>query len=438
MSFPQNFLWGAASAAPQVEGGWNEGGRTPSIWDVGIEGKVKHNETPHVACDTYHRYREDAKLMKSLGLRSYRFSVSWSRVMPEEGVLNPEGLRFYSDFVDALLEQGIEPLVTLYHWDQPLWMYERGGWQKDNAAQLFAQYAAALAKTLGDRVTYWITFNEPSVFVGQGYKTGTHAPFRRDDLAVHTAVSRGVLLAHGMAVKAIRENAEKTPKIGMSLAGGGFTPVTEDAAGIEEARFLTYENSPGCQATIWWSDTAIFGRPPEALAKVLSADDLKTICQPLDFFGYNIYHSKNFMDGKPGVYSGMPRTSMGWTITPEILYWLTRFHYERYHLPILVTENGMANTDFTMLDGKVHDPQRCDFVLRYLAQLKKAVDEGIPVLGYQYWSLVDNFEWAEGYDKRFGIVYVDYRTGERIPKDSAWLYRDIIAANGENLPGANA
>ena len=433
MAFPKDFLWGAASAACQVEGAWNEDGKTPSIWDALYAGHTRRDENPAVSADHYHRFREDVALMKQIGLKSYRFSISWPRVIPEEGKVNPKGLAFYSDLVDELIRSGIEPLVTLYHWDLPMWVYEKGGWLSEEISDLFADYTKVVVEALSDRVRWWMTVNEPQCFIGAGYLGGFHAPFHQD--VEHLPVLlRNYMLAHGKSVLAIRRYAKKPPVIGMAPVGSGFVPADSTPAEIERARQLTYEGPMGLGV---WLDPVLLGTVPQALEGALSSEDLAIIHQPLDFFGFNIYNALNYEDreadkGYP-FYPGMPRTSMGWAVTPECLYWLPKFHYERYGLPLLVTENGAANQDWVSLDGKVHDPQRIDYIHRYLRELEKAIDEGIPVLGYQYWSIMDNYEWSEGYDKRFGLIYVDYRTQERTLKDSALDYAGIIASNGAAL-----
>ena len=436
MSFPKDFLWGAASAAYQIEGAYDEGGKGPGIWDALSSGHIKHDENGNVACDHYHRYREDIALMRQIGLKSYRFSISWPRVIPAEGCINEEGLAFYSRLVDELLMAGIEPIVTLFHWNLPMWLQEKGGWENEAIAEAFAHYAGIVVDSLSDRVRYWLTINEPQCFAALGYATGVHAPFLKKP-EVLKRVARNIMLSHGRAVCEIRRHAKQIPHIGMAPTGVGVTPFDETEGSIRRARELTYSDIVGSAGNIWWMDPMILGEIPSPLRDVLSREDIRQICQPLDFFGFNIYHSLNYLGLKavpdPRACPGQPKTAMDWAITPECLYWMTRFHYERYHLPVMITENGMANVDFPMLDGKVHDPQRIDFIHRYLLALKRAADEGIPVIGYQYWSIMDNFEWAEGYDKRFGLIYVDYRTGERKLKDSAYYYADVIRENGENL-----
>ena len=434
--FPKGFLWGASSAAPQIEGGWNEDGRTPSIWDVAPEKKIKNGENCHTACDHYHRWREDVALMKELGLKSYRFSISWSRVMPEEGKVNEKGLRFYSDLVDELLAAGIEPLVTIFHWDLPLWVYQKGGWLSEKVVPLFRDYTKVIVDALSDRVTWWMTINEPACFIMNSYLQGVHAPFKRKYLAL-SKLSRNAMLAHGAAVRAIRQYAKRTPKVGIALSSGVFVPEDETSERIEWARQHSMETGTGLMANRWWMDTILAGRPVRAYGIFASKEkDMAAIHVPLDFLGLNIYTPFNYSawngDGqlpKPG----MPRNSLGWVIDERVMYWNVRFVYERYGLPIMITENGLAANDTISLDGKVHDPNRADFIRRYLKELKRAIDESIPVLGYQHWSVMDNFEWAEGYDPRFGLVYVDYATQERIVKDSAWEYKKIIEANGANL-----
>ena len=433
--FPKNFLWGAASAAAQVEGAWDADGRTPSIWDVLSDGHIKHGETCHEACDHYHRFREDVALMKELGLKSYRFSVSWSRIVPAPGIVNEEGLRFYRELVEALCEAGIEPLCTLYHWDLPLWMYEKGGWENPEIAVFFADYTRIVAEALSDKVKWWMTLNEPQCFIGLGYEFGGMAPFLRESARL-PRITRNACVSHGLAVKMLREHAKLPPKIGFAPTGPVMVPRSQMPDAIEEARKASYPDDCGSFSNNWWADPLILGKVPAPLKEAFSKEDLSIACQKLDFFAYNVYNSLNYHDDfapNPNVRPGQPRTQMGWPITPEVMYWSAKFHYERYGLPLLISENGMANPDFIMLDGKVHDPQRIDYIHRHLLSLERAIDEGIPVLGYQYWSILDNFEWCEGYDKRFGLIYVDYETQRRIPKDSAYDYAKIIRTNGTCL-----
>lgn len=436
MAFAKNFLWGGATAAHQIEGAAFEDGKSAGIWDALCPGHVAHGENGHVACDHYHRYKEDVAMMKKMGLKAYRFSISWPRVIPAPGVVNGKGLEFYVNLVEELTSAGIEPIVTLFHWNLPMWMYNKGGWENPEIGTYFADYVKVVVKALSHKVRWWITLNEPQCFIGVGYYSGRHAPFRKETVQIPYIV-RNVMLAHGQAVKVIRKYAKLEPKIGFAPTGPVHTPVSTRPEDIELARAASYDEFGGIRSNAWWADPIVLGIVPEPLQQAISQEDLRIICQPLDFFAFNVYNSENHAE-KPGevnpqVHPGMPRTALNWPITPEVLYWASRFHYERYKLPILISENGMANVDFVMLDGKVHDPQRVDYIHRHLHYLKQAAEEGVPVLGYLYWSVMDNFEWALGYDARFGLVYVEYETQKRIWKDSAFDYRDIIHTNGDNL-----
>lgn len=449
MAFAKDFLWGAASAAAQVEGAWNEDGRGESIWDTLVHegGHVAHGETCDVACDHYHRWREDVAIMKELGLKSYRFSVSWSRVLPEgTGRVNEAGLHFYVQLCDALLEAGIKPLVTLYHWDLPTALYRKGGWKNPESPAWFEEYTELLAKALGDRAYAWMTFNEPQMFVGLGMLVGAHAPFEHNDDKTLAEVSKNVLLAHGRAVSVLRRLCPKA-LIGMAPTGDCYLPKDETPESIEEARRKsTRLGRDFVISNTWWADPIFLGKAPEDAEALLgenmyrlTAEEWASVSQKLDFYGFNCYQgTQDYPPPEDGynnyAWQGSPKTGFGWNFTPQALYYSSKFWYERYGLPVLITENGYAGLDHVMLDGKVHDPQRQDFLHRYLLQVKRAADEGIPVLGYQYWSIMDNFEWAAGYDPRFGLVYVDYHNNcERTIKDSALWYRDVIASNGENL-----
>lgn len=432
MSFDKDFLWGVAGAAAQQEGGATDGGKGPTIWDAPYtQGKIKHNDDNSVACDYYNKWKDDFKLLKEIGVRSYRFSICPARIFPyDDKIVNEEGIEFYKDIVVELRKLGIEPLVTLYHWDLPLWLNDKGGWENPIAIEWFEKYAETVVKALSDKVAYWMTFNEPAVFVGCGYMNGSHAPWNKLDMrGVHT-VSRNVMLAHGRAVKAIRKFAKISPKAGVALS----TPIVLPVNGkTEQEAYLKSTDAMwnGVWNVSWWADPMVLGKRSNGCDWITDAE-LKEMCQPLDFFGFNIYHAEHTPDF-PCEYTGMPYTTMGWSITPDCLYYCARFLYKRYNLPLIVTENGMANIDFVYDDGKIHDPQRSEFLRTHIRGLKKANDEGVPIIGYTCWSFMDNFEWAEGYRQRFGLVYVDYGTQKRTLKDSAYTYRDIIKANGDNL-----
>ena len=430
--FPKDFLWGAATAAPQIEGGYLDDGRTPSVWDVAPEGKIKDNATCHEACDHYHRMREDVALMKEIGLKSYRFSVSWSRVVPKEGVVNKKGLQFYIDLVDELRANNIEPMVTIFHWDLPVWVYEKGGWLSEKIIPLFADYTKVLVDALSDKVTYWMPMNEPQCFIMNGYMQGAHAPFKHRYLAL-SKLTKICLMAFHESVDVIRKYAKTPPKIGIAMAAGAFVPKSDSKADVEEARDKTFNSGLGVMGNRWWSDPIFKGEPAVVYGVYRThKKDMPKIKCKLDFVGVNVYQP--FADGcwgnKPA--EEIPddkKTSMGWVIDGRVLYYTIKFFYERYGLPVLVTENGMADND-VVVNGEVKDDKRIKFINDYLSSVKRAVSEGIPVMGYQYWSLMDNFEWAEGYGPRFGLVYVDYKTQKRTLKNSAYHYKKIIESNG--------
>ncbi|MBR4394096.1 MAG: family 1 glycosylhydrolase [Oscillospiraceae bacterium] len=432
MSFPKDFIWGAASAAAQIEGAWDEDGRTPSIWDLMPPGKISKNETCHVACDHYHRYKEDVAIMKELGLQAYRFSVSWSRVIPARGVVNPLGLKFYNDLVDELLAAGIRPMITLFHSDLPQWCVELGGWLNEEIAEDFAFFARTMAEALSDRVAYWFTLNEPQCFQPDFLEYIG----KKGDAEAEKTAWRNILRSHGRAVQELRAAAKQPLKLGMVTMGMPIEAIP-GALDEEKAYQLACSDMAGYQGVARWCDPMILGTVPQAMEGVLSEADLKLIHQPLDLFPVNAYGSFNFYYNpsrpNPLIYPGMPKSQIGMPFRPRCLYYVAKHSWRRYGLPVLFTENGFSNIDFVMRDGKVHDPQRTDYIYRYLKKLRCAVEEGVPVVGYLYWSILDNFEWFHGYDMRFGLVYVDYQTQKRTVKDSAWDYAEIIRQNGENV-----
>lgn len=446
MKFSESFIWGTASAAYQVEGAYNEGGKGLNIWDAYTQtgSYVSHGENGNTACDHYHRFREDVRIMADMGIKYYRFSISWSRVIPDgTGKVNDAGLKFYSDLVDELLKNGIEPMVTLFHWDYPLALHHKGGWLNRESADWFAEYAKVIVDALSDRVRYWMTINEPQVFIGCGYYLGKFAPFQKLSDGDLARMSHHVLLAHGKAVRVIRENAKTEPFVGFAYASSCCTPESDTPEAIENARKKSFAFSREGFAfnTAWWADPILLGDYPEEAYEVLGSDmpeimegDLEIISQPVDFYGLNSYESKAVpkADGyAENSYTGCPRTHIGWPVTPDVLYWSPKFLYERYGKPVLISENGMAGHDWVQLDGKVHDPYRIDFMKRYLRELHRCAEDGTEIMGYLYWSILDNFEWADGYDKRFGLVHVDYITQKRTVKDSGYFYRDVIASDGE-------
>lgn len=452
MSFKKDFVWGTATASYQIEGAWNEDGRKPSVWDMFSHepGKVKLGHTGDVACDHYHRYKEDVRLMKEIGIKGYRFSISWSRIIPDgTGEINEKGVKFYSDLIDELLKNGIEPYVTLFHWDYPYELYKKGGWLNSDSVKWFADYAKTVVELFSDRVKYFITLNEPQCFIGQGYLEEIHAPGLAVGYRDIFQMAHNVLKAHGAAVIEMRKSAKQDIKIGYAPTGYACYPASENEADIKAAYDQMFKcpslNDAVMWNISWWCDPVYLGKYPEDGLEMykeflpeITEEDMKLINQPLDFMGQNIYNGPEYKageDGNPECVErkiGYPRTSIGWPVTPECLRWGPKFLYERYKLPIYITENGMAAHDTVSLDGKVHDPNRIDFLNRYLLELEKASDDGVDVRGYFLWSLMDNFEWSQGYFERFGIIYVDFDTQERILKDSAYWYKNRIKEHSED------
>jgi beta-glucosidase len=441
-ALPPHFQWGVATAAYQIEGAHDEDGRGPSIWDTfsHTPGKVKNGDTGDIACDHYHRYRDDVALMAENGIPSYRFSISWPRILPEgQGRVEPRGLAFYDRLLDALLQAGISPLVTLYHWDLPEALQRRGGWARRETAYAFAEYADVVYRHLGDRVSQWITHNEPWCTAWLGHGTGVHAPGIASP-AVALLVSHHVLLSHGLAVQAWRAQG-RGGRIGITLNlntvyAGSEAP--EDRAA--QAAADVFQNR-------WFLDPVFRGTYPESLEQLVApwpdgvptAADMDIIRVPIDFLGVNYYSASIVVaaDGRPVPARDVtPRTwvtDMGWPVVPEGLTdLLVRLSTEYTDRPLLITENGTAVKDVPEPDG-VHDPERIRYVAAHLRAAAEAVRRGARLEGYYLWSLMDNFEWAEGYSKRFGLVYVDYPTGRRIPKDSWKWYGDVIRTFRETV-----
>lgn len=450
MGFAKDFVWGAATSSYQIEGTGRDSGKGQNIWDVFTKepGRVYEGHTGDIACDHYHRFREAVAYMKELGLKGYRFSIDWSRVLPEgTGKVNEKGIDFYNALIDELLEQGIEPYITLYHWELPYEIYKRGGWMNPEIVEWFGQYARLVAERFSDRVKYFFTLNEPQCFVGLGFLQGCHAPGVKAPLRDTFEMAHNALKAHGRAVQMLRAYGKQNVQIGYAPTSGMCYPEKETPKDIEAARKALFalpdDLSNWTWNVSWWSDPVILGKYPEEGMKkyekylpVITDEDMKLISQPIDFYGQNIYNGRCIRmgtDGRPEEVrrpAGFPKTATNWPVTPEALYWGPKFLYERYRKPIYITENGMACHDTVSQDGKVHDPNRIDFLARYLKNLKRAAEE-IDIRGYFQWSLMDNFEWDKGYAERFGIIYVDFETQERIWKDSAYWYRDLIRRNGD-------
>ncbi len=451
--FPNDFQWGAATAAYQVEGAAAEDGRGPSVWDVFSKkpGAVWEGNTGEVACDHYHRFRDDAALMRGLRLKNYRFSISWPRVLPAGvGAVNAKGLDFYDRLLDELHRAGITPMCTVYHWDTPQALEARGGWLNRDMADWFAEYTTVLAKRYGDRVKLWVTQNEPQAFIGNGYLSGSMAPGLKKTFGEYLTAAHHAFLAHGKSVQALRAHV-KDAQVGYCVACSTTRPASPKPEDVEAARWGLHAvtvRTPWMNA--WWMDPVLLGRYPEDGLALYGKDvpafkssDLDLMKQPVDFLGLNIYGSENWRqgaDGKPERVpfpAGYPRGATLWhLLAPDAVYWAPRFMYDKYKLPIAITENGVSSRDHVFLDGKVHDAQRVDYLHRVLLELARAIKDGVPVRGYYAWSLLDNFEWADGFRERFGLVYVDYPSQKRIPKDSYHFYKQVIASNGRSLLGS--
>jgi beta-glucosidase len=457
-AFPEGFVWGAATAAYQIEGGARDGGRSRSVWDTFCRwpGKVYCGHTGDVACDHYHRWKEDVALMKAMNLGAYRMSLSWSRILPDgTGMPNEEGIAFYDRLIDALLEAGIDPWVTLYHWDLPLALHNRGGWMNPEIQKWFADYATLVSERFSDRVKHFMTINEPQVFVAYGYCEGLHAPGLALPLGDCLQVLHNVLCSHGRAVMALRAAAKAPILVGHAAQYSPRIPASECPEDISAARQANFAvcrtGEPLVPSKILWSfglyhDPIFLGSyPSDFLASCgqflphIGCDDMQIISQPLDYLGLNIYwgeYTKASADGPADVEDapGCPMNDFGWPVTPSALYWGARFCDERYgRHDLYITENGVPVVEWPTADGCVHDPMRIDYVKSYLGGVERGFAEGLPFKGYFYWSLLDNFEWAAGYSKRFGLTYVDYATGERTVKDSGKWYAKLAATNGASL-----
>ena len=450
MGFQKGFVWGVATASYQIEGAAHEDGKGLSDWDIFCrkEGNVWNGQSGDIACDHYHRYQEDIDIMKQIGVNGYRLSISWARVIPNgTGAVNQKGLAFYDKLIDKLLEAGITPYVTLFHWDYPYELSCRGGWLNPESPDWFAAYAKVVVAKLSDRVKNWMTINEPQVFINHGHHIGTHAPGLKLGFPDVLRAGHNTLLGHGKAVQTIRAYSRTKCRIGLAPVGVVCSPATDSPEDINAARKAMFSiGSKAARNNTWWMDPIFLGKYPEDGLKFYGSDvpvirekDMETIHQPLDFFGVNIYRGETVRAGQNGQPEfvndpvGHPITAYHWSVDPKSLYWGPKNFYERYKLPIIMTENGMSNVDWVALDGKVHDPQRIDFLNRYLLQLRKASEDDVDIRGYFQWSLMDNFEWASGYRERFGIVHVDFGTQKRTLKDSALWYKEVIASNGARL-----
>jgi beta-glucosidase len=451
--FPQGFLWGTGTSSYQIEGGVSDDGRGRSIWDVfaHTRGNIFRGDTGDVACDSYHRLEDDVRIISELGVGAYRFSVAWSRVQPDgSGAVNERGLDYYRRLIELLLGAGVTPVVTVYHWDLPQALEDRGGWAVRETAQRMADFAQILGEELGDQVGMWITINEPLQTVHQGYRVGSHAP-GRNDLAAAAAANHHIMLGHGLVLQALRQSLPSAAKIGLTLDPHPYVGLDPDAEVVADALDAEFNRA--------YLDPVFRKSYPEAArpemvppSSVIEDGDFELIGAPIDFLGVNYYRPhyirsgdwEDLRQGETGVpnFPGfveymapdLPRTPMGWPIAPDSLRdLLVRLHGDSGGLPLYITENGCAADDYVSPEGVVDDFERVAFIQSHLDAALDAIDDGVDLRGYFHWSLMDNFEWAQGYRRRFGLHYVDFATHERIPKRSASFYGQV-ARSGE-LPG---
>jgi len=447
IAFPKGFCWGTATASYQIEGGWNEDGKSESIWDrfAHTPGKIKNAETGDLACDSYHRWREDIALMRAMNLNSYRFSIAWPRIQPSGwGAANSKGVDYYSRLVDALLEAHIRPLVTLYHWDLPQVLEEAGGWTNRDTAARFADYVQLAAQKLGDRVSDWMIFNEPAAFVDLGYLEGTHAPGHQSLLDFLRA-THVVNLAQGAGFRALKA-ARPLSRVGTAFSMSSCEPATnseEDKLAAERAHAIT---------NVWFLEPALRGRYPDALtflpetAMRIEPGDMEKTRAPLDFIGINLYyrtiasapdameratHAQEWLfpvkmeGGQLG-----PKTDFGWEVWPKALYDMVMRITRDYNRPVIeITESGCSYNDGPDAGNVIRDSRRIEYHREYLAALARSIADGADVRGYHAWSLLDNFEWADGYSQRFGLAYVDFKTQQRTIKESGRWYGKVAGEN---------
>ncbi len=450
--FPKNFLWGAATASYQIEGAWNEDGKGESVWDrfAHTPGKIDNGDTGDVACDHYHRWPEDIQMMKDFGLQAYRLSTAWPRILPTgRGTVNPKGLDFYDRLIDAVLEAGMQPFVTLYHWDLPQALQEQGGWTVRDTVQAFVDYADIVTRRLGDRVQHWITHNEMSVVNLLGYAFGEHAPGFKGQYMNALATGHHLLLSHGLAVPVIRQNVPNA-QIGLAINMNYQVPASNSAADRDFRRridgmwvrwFLDPLHGRQYPADVL-HDFISDGYIPDAPLPFIQPGDMETIAVPVDFLGLNYYFRQVMRnpsvpeaENDPIEVHSLPKTrenvtEMGWEVYADgLLNALARLYSEYQPKALYVTENGASYSDGPDAQGRIHDPERIRYLRTHFTACHRAIQMGVPLRGFFVWSWMDNFEWARGYAQRFGLVWVDFKTQQRLLKDSALWYQKVIAAN---------
>ena len=445
MAFKKDFRWGVATASYQIEGAAHEADKGLNVWDVGsaTEGRIFEGHSGDVGCDHYHKFREDVALMKELGIKAYRFSINWARLIPEgTGKISEDGKRFYLELLKELKKADIEPWLTLFHWDYPYALYLKGGWLHPDSPKWFEAYAKVCAELFAPYVEHFILINEPQCFLGLGHLSGVHAPFLKLPVSEVMRAAHNVLLGCGLAEKVIRKTCPRPVKIGTAQAYWPALPYTEED--YELAKEETFACHEDFGSVNYYTDPLIFGHYPEQFRAwhekhgfTYPESDMEIIKSKMDFYGLNTY-SGDYVTRKNGEIvrvtpaPTVPKTDMRWNVFPDSMYYGPKFVFERYGLPVVYTENGVALAEWKDLSGKIEDPARIDYLKRYLRALHKAAQE-IEIDGYFYWSFIDNFEWAEGCSKKFGLVHVDYETLERTPKTSAYFYKKVIETNGEEI-----
>ena len=441
-TFKKGFIWSAATASAQVEGASKENGKGLSNWDVYplLDNVVYQNQSPDDGCDQYHHYKEDVALLKELGVNAYRFSFSWTRIFPNGvGQINEKGFEFYDKLLDELEKNNIEPFATIFHWDYPYELVQKGGWLNNESPKWYFEYAKVVINRYKNRIKYWIPINEPACVVDMGGVVLRATYSTKEKLQI----IHNILLAHGYAARYIKESGGL---VGTALCSSVYAPNDENSKNdIKAARkeMFTMHSKAECWKISMWADPIVLGKYPDEYFDIhdeferpnITKEDMKLISTPIDFFGFNIYTGSPVNgDGKVINHPvGNAKTMMDWEVYPRIMYWSAKYLYERYKKPFYITENGCAVTDILSEDKKVHDGPRIEYLKQHIKYLKKAYEDGVDVCGYTLWSLTDNFEWFHGYSKRFGVVYIDYQTKERIKKDSFEFYKEIIKSNGGNL-----
>lgn len=450
--FSKDFVWGVASSAYQVEGTDPKDGRGRIVWDKFCEEKrVFEGQNALRSCDHMHRYKEDYALMRNLGIKAYRFSMNWARILPQGiGQVNEKAIALYRDMILSMKENGITPYITMFHWEFPEALYEKGGWLNPDVVAWFGEYAKVVAENFSDICEHFITINEPQCVVGLGHLSGVHAPGVQLSYKETFQIAHNLLKAHGQAVINLRKYAKRPIQVGYAPTGCVAYPYRDTPEDIEAAKkvYFGFYNpmSNWTWNVAWFSDPVFLGHyPQEGLEKFaaylpeITEADMELIHQPLDFMGQNIYNGyyvRAGADGEPEFVSrepGFPKTGMNWPVTPKAFYYGIKFLTERYPLPLYITENGMGCHDNISFDGKVHDNDRITFLDSYIGAMEQAIEEGADVRGYFLWTFLDNFEWADGFRERFGLVYVDYPTLRRTVKDSAYWYQRVIESRGATL-----